>query len=371
MSSQPVQSTPDEFDYNLSSTEPEEPSETQGKASPRVIKPIPDKQPEEISKAASELGKLGGKAAAEKRREAKEVERPETEEAVGEDAPEEAKRKVDEEISAAQRDERKKLASDRVAEATRAAAEAKREAARERQEREALARRLEALERERTRPAQEQRPDERPRQAQATDDDPEPQEKDFQSWEEYVKATGAHAARKEWKQLQKKQAEEDEQRRVHADIHAWKGRFVDRSVKKLGPEGLSKLSAEVQALKPTYDAIMAGEPITALNAVADEILDSPVSGEVMLYLSEHPNELQRLATLRTPRDIAREMAKLETRLESAPLGTSPSKPEGSKAKPPVRPVTGAPVTADADPDDDTPYDEYVRIMNAREKRSRR
>ena len=108
-----------------------------------------------------------------------------------------------------------------------------------------------------------------------------------------------------------------------------------------------------------------------LNVMADEIVISEQAPGLLTYLSENPQEIQRIATLRTPREIQREMAKLETRVGAAPAVTSPERGV-SKANPPVRTVTGSPHgVTDSEPADDEPFESHVRKMNAREKRGMR
>jgi len=78
-----------------------------------------------------------------------------------------------------------------------------------------------------------------------------------------------------------------------------------------------------------------------------------------VWFSEHKDEYQRIAALQTPREITREVAKIEGML-TAPAGT-PVKPSVSKAPPPVRPVTGAPHTAERGWRPGMTLDEYAPI----------
>jgi hypothetical protein len=83
----------------------------------------------------------------------------------------------------------------------------------------------------------------------------------------------------------------------------------------------------------------------------------------MLHLSEHPDELQRIAALTTPRAVSREMAKIEARLEAATTGDPSSKREEvSRAAPPVKPVAGKPyVTESGEYREGMTLDEYAKI----------
>ena len=114
-------------------------------------------------------------------------------------------------------------------------------------------------------------------------------------------------------------------------------------------------------------------PPDAANWIADDLMSFPERARVLLpYFAEHPQELIRIADFKSPRAVTRELTLIESRLD-ATSGTPPetrsgSKPEVSKAKPPVPPVTGSPRVSD-DPDDEDDYDTHVRKMNAKERRS--
>jgi len=79
---------------------------------------------------------------------------------------------------------------------------------------------------------------------------------------------------------------------------------------------VSELKAEFQLDK--------GDRPSAENWIANELVFNPESAPALgLYLSEHVEEFQRIASLSTPRDVSRAMAKLEAKLEAATTGTSP------------------------------------------------
>jgi hypothetical protein len=101
------------------------------------------------------------------------------------------------------------------------------------------------------------------------------------------------------------------------------------------PEFLTKVKPEILDLKP-FDALAPGEPAGPLNAIAEEILDSAVTAELLLHFSEHPEDLQRLSTL-APRDLIREFGKLEARLDTSSTAATPT-----PAKPHPKTITDAP-----------------------------
>ena len=324
------------------------PPETQDKAEGASPK-------ETLSKAASELGKEGAKAAAKARKEAakaapaeeapeakpeaKPAEKPEAKAAPAEEAEEEGETP----------EERKSRAQQRVQEATRAAAEAKRELAREKQEREALARRLEALERERTRP--EAAPAEKPappKSEAASTDDPRPKPDDFENWSDYEDKLLEWNRREFRREMAKEQEAERHVQEVGRKADAFFGRL--KSAAQADPEFHGRTIEFVGNLQPSW-MLRDGQARQAHNDIADELFRSESAPALISHFVEHPEDFDRLRALRSSREVLREMVKIEARLEGATAGTPPSserpasKPEVSKAPPPVRPVTGAPIAA--------------------------
>jgi hypothetical protein len=335
-----------------------------GESSEEITKALADPDAEEdeaedLSEAASELGKKGGKAAAKARKakakEAQEAEEePEEKAEESEDEPERKASEDDEdsededsedkpEKEESERQKRKRDARTRVLEATRQAAEAKRERDQYRQELEEL----------RSKVAKLEKPEEK--QEAKPSEDREPQEDDFDNYRDYVRAAARWEIRQELKQTQQRQQQEALDRRLNEQIEKF-GNAIKPHVENFSPEVLS-LKTEFQ-LQPN-------EKPVGQNWIANELFSSPESAPtLMLHLSEHPDELQRLAALPTPRDVTREMAILVTRLTAAtPTGSNGAeREEVSKAKPPVKPVAGAPYVADGPkgPRDGEDFDSWLK-----------
>jgi len=322
----------------------------------RDLKPKAD---DAASRAASELGKRGGKAAAERRAEKSDLkaeqtepdEKPEVVEAKAEPEPE-AKEEKPEEKPKREGDPRHDPKA-RMLEATRQAAEAKRELAAERAAKAALEARLEALERSTPRPTAEAKP--------KVDPDAKPTPDAFESYEEYLDARDAHN-RKAWEAETQKRSQAEA---VDRAIGEQKRKFAEVTV-----PNLEKYSEEVLSLQTEFQIPEGAKP-SGENWIANELFFSPESAPtLMLHFTEHPEDLQRIAALTSPRAVSREMAKLEARLEAAPAGNSPEREVVSRAAPPVRPVTGKPYVSESD--EYRPgmnLDEYARIWN-KQKRNR-
>ena len=327
----------------------------------------------DVKKAASELGKRGGKASAEKRAAEKDAEKPDTEDEDGEEA--KAKDTDDEEEKESKGKKKGDPRHDPVArmkQATRQASEAKRELAAERASREELEARIARLERG------EQPASVSPRQPGNGKPDPnaEPREEDFETYKEYVKAQSRFEVRQEL-------AEERERARQEAQA-AEHGKAIKTAIDnllegtdKLGqedPEAAERVAEVAAQLVPSF-GLPPGVKPTAPNFAADEILTSKSGApRIMLWLSEHPDALQRLATLKDPRDALREVARIDARLDSASPGQPAPKAKTavSQAPPPIRPVTGVPAATDSDDlTGDLSYDEFAARKRAQLIRERK
>jgi hypothetical protein len=326
----------------------------------RDLKPKSD---DAASRAGAELGKRGGKAAAEKRATEKPDLKAEQTEPDTKPEPVEAKAEPEQKPEAKDdeaKDERPEKKADprhdpraRMLEATRKEAEAKRALAAEREARTALEARLEALERSTPRPTAEAKP--------KADPDARPKPDDFADWAEYEDVRDQWN-RRQWDSESKRLAQAEATDRA---IGEQKRKFAEVTV-----PNLEKYSEEVLSLQTEFQ-IPEGTKPTGANWIANELFFSPESAPtLMLHLTEHPEELQRLAALTSPRAVSREMAKIEARLEAATTATSPEREDVSRAAPPVRPVTGKPYVTESDEwKPGMNLDDYSRIWN-KQKRNR-
>lgn len=107
----------------------------------------------------------------------------------------------------------------------------------------------------------------------------------------------------------------------------------------------SRISPDVANLRP-IDVLGPDEPVTAMNALAQEIVLSDRPIELMRHFSDHPEDLARIGALPTARELLREMARLEATLSAPPAPAS--KPVTSAPPPPTTLGSKA-----ADPADET------------------
>lgn len=326
--------------------------------------PEPEAEPEKerdpkLSKAASKLGKAGGEAAAAKRAEAKAAEEAEAEGGTSEE----------DDIAAAEQAEKEgKLgkprhdAKARMLQKAREAKSLKAEVERERTARQALERRLA----EGTAP-------QKPKAAEATTDAPaKPKAEDFDNYEDFVEARARFAANEEWEKREKASQEQAQftarDNSIREAVTTFQSRFEEAA--KADPAFTDKTRDLAGFLRPSF-LLGKGEPRDQFTAIADEIITSEQAPALMLHLSEHRDDLQRIASLGSPRAIAREMAKLEERLGAAPTSAPAPRGEVSKARPPIRPVAGTPYTADQVPGEEASYEDHKRYWNKQDRAARR
>lgn len=317
--------------------------------------------PDETSKAASTLGKKGAEARKAKGSEPK----PEVEAAADDGA-------AGSDLDAPAGDENKPLGKPRndprarMLEATRKEAEAKRErdaaraeAAAARAEAEAIKARLAPQAQAQTAP-----------QSQVDPSKPRPEQ--FQNYEDFSEALADWKAEQKVGALKAEMAQQQAQREYEAQMNEFLGNAVKNRADyvKANPDFLERLSQEVIELHDKLSLARGpNEYLQAEHVIADEIArawkrSGDEGARLMLEFSEHPDTLQRIRALPSSQDVQVEMRYLARTLDKPPAAvTAGAAPKGdvSRARPPVRPVTGSPHTASPELDSDSvPYDEFRR-----------
>lgn len=328
-----------------------EPDEDEGEEErPRV--------PKKVSKAAAELGKRGGEASAEARRAAKEAEDEEADAVAEAEELEKAGK-----LGKARHDPRARmLAATREAKAAKAEREAaKAEAETAKRERDAL-----KAEVERSKTA---KPTEAPAKTEAPG---KPVPASFTTYEEYIEALADYKTEQRFKERDAKAAEEARVKDFAKQIDdgLTKARGFREDFEKTHPDFKASLSDDVKAIanKPSFVRDLHGG-LYSDHVISDELIIAGVAGPpMMVYLSQHPEELQRIRALSVVEEIQLEMRILARTLGAASTATSPKR-EVSKAPQPIRPVTGGPHIDDSDePDENAPLSAFIKRDNARRAR---
>lgn len=172
-----------------------------------------------------------------------------------------------------------------------------------------------------------------------------PDIKDFENYEDYSAALSFFIAEK---RFDERMAQRDEKQSVMRRVSTWRERL--NAAKAKDPALMSR----VVGTTPATDQM------------TDFMMDSEHGVDIMLYLSDHQDLAQRLSTLH-PLKVAEEMGKLEAQIEARQRAAVPAQPPTrpiSQARPPIKPVDGAPLVSDADADDgELPIEEFVRRGN--------
>lgn len=242
----------------------------------------------------------------------------------------------------------------RVMQATRQAAEAKRE-------RDEIQRRFEEAQAELDRLRGGKQAQTAPKPAPEGKPTPDA----FETYEEYTEALT------DWKieqrEAAKEQARQAEQfaKTVTERVKSFQERIGAHL--QANPDFWDRVSPDVVQLRP-LSTLGPDEPKGALNALAEHFITSEVGPALMMYFTDHPDEIQRFSALH-PITFGVELGKIEVGLGAASTATVP-KTQASKARPPVRPVTGSPTTDSDEIDDDAPFEAFVKHRNAQERASR-
>ena len=320
-----------------------------------------EEEKSERSKAAAKLGKAGGEAAAKAKAAVDESERR-AERKMAKDAdlesePAKAKAEPEEAEEAPEKPSRAQARIQQLA----------RERAEERSKRIELENRLARLEAERA-------PQAPPKPAtERVQGDEEPRPDGFETYEDYVKAVARHAARSERDAVLREQAESARQA-AHAETVVKKVETFNQRI-KANPALLEQVDSRLLDLQPTFTLPPGpdGRPqIGPANVLADEIVGSENPDKLLLYLSQHEDEVRKILSSRDPYELARRVGMVEARLgiEAAPPEAPARRETYSKAAPPVRPVVPS-AASDDDVDADDDFDSYVKRANARDARLKR
>ena len=210
--------------------------------------------------------------------------------------------------------------------------------------------------------------------AAPTDEKPTPEQ--YQTYEEFVEALTDWKTEKKILQLQERDrqasAADTQGRRLEAQMDAYRERT--QAVIETDPEALERIDPELQQLRPTF-MLAPNETPGPENDVAQAIFESEHSMALMLHLSAHPEEMVRLGGLPDSFAVARAMGALEAKVTAAPgprLVPPPAEAAPvSKAKPPVKPLSGSAQHAEEDVSDDMDFDDHMRIMTAKDRKAAR
>jgi hypothetical protein len=173
----------------------------------------------------------------------------------------------------------------------------------------------------------------------------------FTSYEDYSMAMASFIADTRYEERESERVSVYKARRQHdaesAQLSRWNSRLT-----------------EARSSNPDFDASLNVDTPMSL-PMQHLAMESPQGIEILQWLSDNPEESQRISTLH-PAETYREMGKIEARLEAAPPRASAR--VVSNAKRPVRPLGTSPHVADEFAiTDDLSFDEHFRRANAEDR----
>ncbi len=346
--------------------------------------PVEDEPKEGLSKAASDLGKEGAKAAAKARKAREKADAVDPKgaarskgheevsddaQAVDEDEGEQEARKLQEELDA-EPDvaKRKERARERVAEATRKA----------RQERLRADHLAAEVQRLKSAPPAQQAPPQPSREAFPAQPETKtkPREEDFDTYGEFVEALADFKAEEKLAAHTKAQERETFARdfadRAMRSIDTFRNKVAEAI--KADPDLEDTVIPFAEVVRNSSHGIPPGGAYTPFNVVNDEILRSNIPAQLMTRLNSDEGLMDEILSLPSRDAIARKMVEVQTEIRlslgSVTAGTPPTRRAVSQAPPPIRPVTGAPRTATTELDDNAPLSAHVKAFGERELKAR-
>ena len=331
-------------------------------AEPQILedagKPVAPEEQSELSRAASELGKKGGEAAAKARAERDKAEDKPKDESeaksqelkgegqdTSEDKPSRAKVRI-EELARQRAEERK----------AREAAEQKAAALEER-----LARLEARLTGDGAKPAEGQ---EKPQQrSEGANGKPTPDR--FDTYEEFVEALTDWKADQVLERESKRGREQAEVEQYVKKLEEKATGFQKRvaAAREAEPEVLERIDPRFFELQPTF-MLPPGSNRGPANDVAQAIVESEYGVRMMLYLSEHPDEMEKVLRLPDAYQVTLAMGRLEARVAEMP---PPAVKGVSKAPPPLRPVSPSPQANEPDLLAEMDFDTFYRKAASRKR----
>jgi hypothetical protein len=215
--------------------------------------------------------------------------------------------------------------------------------------------------------------------AERTDTDRPPQESDFETYGEYVQALvkwqAEQIVRARLSEIERRQQAQAAIAQRLADFRAASERAQQRvrEAMQADPALVNRVHPELLELVPA-SLVPPNQPIQPWNVVAEEIVRSDHVVPLLVYFSEHPDELSRIMSLQ-PRELLRAFGQIEAKVASAAAGSSAQNTTKTVSSAPPPPQTlkahetaGDEVQAAIQRGD---FSAYERAMNAREVAARK
>jgi len=184
----------------------------------------------------------------------------------------------------------------------------------------------------------------------------EPDENDYESWEEYLDAMADYrsASKQAQQQTQKKAAQNDEDRERQRYSQA-----VDDA-----KDDMSESFDDARQRYADFDEKIGADGVPFTEEVVIALAETDNPGELAYHLANNREELHRIATL-SPRAQAMAIGRLEAKMAGKPAAAKAANKKTTNAPDPFDPLKGSDVSQKSLADMD--FAEYDQAMNQREK----
>jgi len=179
-----------------------------------------------------------------------------------------------------------------------------------------------------------------------------PRLEQFETYEEFVEALADYKA----------------EERIAADRRAREAEQQDRA-RVEAQQAYAQRESAARSEMPDYDAVVNRPDLPVSPVMVETIYESNVGPQIRYYLGQHPEECRRIATM-PPARAAREMGKIEARLEAAhPAGPSSGASYVPRVANVPKPVTSS-ASAVTTPLDKLDFAQFKKIRDEEEQRWR-
>ena len=152
----------------------------------------------------------------------------------------------------------------------------------------------------------------------------EPNPDNFQTWGEYTKALAKYEAETLYNTRETERTKKADQEKIEA---------TQREIQTKFKGGITKAAEKYS----DYDAVVGSADIALSGAVQAALQDSgDMSGEIVYYLANNPDEAQKIAKITNRSEADRALGRIEARLETK--GDGEAVVRTTKAPPPITPV---------------------------------
>lgn len=183
--------------------------------------------------------------------------------------------------------------------------------------------------------------------------DKAPKPEEFETWDDYYKASAKYEARQEFASL--KQADE-----TRAREESLKTEFADKQ------KQYAVKADEFKGKTPDFDEVINSYDGPLTPNMQQVLLDSDLGPQIAYYVAQNPEEGEAMAKMGVVQ-LSKYVGRLEAKLESSPTSDPKPAPKTTKAPPPISPVGKSSTASTVDPYNSPTSQEDWKVWRAKQK----